>query len=86
MFELRCSKFELFCSESAGQPQDQRDGGLCATRARRSCAQVSLQLTGGSGFAKTPSVISSKIEGQTILGLVYGDGKSATRNQVVNAG
>src|SRR5271165_6195332 len=23
MFELRCSEFELFCSESTGQPQDQ---------------------------------------------------------------
>jgi hypothetical protein len=22
MFELRCSEFELFCSESAGQPQN----------------------------------------------------------------
>jgi len=26
MFELRCSEFELFCSESAGQPQDQGVG------------------------------------------------------------
>src|ERR1019366_6995512 len=27
MFELRCSKFELFCSESAGQPKGQGGEG-----------------------------------------------------------
>jgi hypothetical protein len=48
MFELRCSEFELFCSESAGQPQDQGIGDPVGPEDRCAVERSSPEYPNGS--------------------------------------
>ena len=75
MFELRCSEFELRCSKLPGQAQGQRTEvfappgvTLLCPICEKNSRLFSVQLTAGSGFARTPSLTGGKMEGQTVGG------------------
>jgi hypothetical protein len=55
MFELRCSKFELFCSESASQPPGSGPGGRGFKFPLPD--QLFQQLVNGLGGFKKPTVV-----------------------------
>jgi hypothetical protein len=70
MFELRCSKFELLCSESAAQPQDQRGRRF----------QILYDSVGCAGLQPSERTLNSillrdlpeSLEGQEIGPIIFG--------------